>query len=232
MAYSYGKWIDDQIDDSIAERTELQKFLNRQFEVMSGKISPNNTPEAIGKFLGKYFLSARGKLIGHWFYKFMDVFSLDIERKFKICSTTELNSRIYNIGTAYIMFCKEILAPNEYLDERFINCTNCIYIKLDMLLDLEDDLHVGYCNIPLEYLNSELKNPSDIFSLDVCDQKLIVALFVKNSIKDIRDSFNEASQMINGLKSLTFKFFLKKMYKKRLKKLISLEKSWSLLCHL
>ena len=226
MAYAYGKWIDDQIDSLWLKSEDGQKILERQRRIMAGGLIPENVPEKIGAYLGAYFKDKDANMLGKWYSQFLHSFDLDIERKYNIITKDKLQERMFVLGSSFINFCQGILAPSEVLNETFVAHTIKAYIQLDMLLDLEDDLKVGYCNIPFESLENTFRHPHEIFNNSFPDIKIYLGPYVRDTIIDIRSAMKEALPMIQSVRSLTFRFFLKKMYKKRLHKLERLDLDW------
>ena len=150
IIYSYLKWVDDYIDRSDRAFGEAVLFLDRQFSVLLGEIEPDAEGEILGRAIGRLLVRQEHRPLFMALRRILSSFYDDLRRRNQIQSYYELNLRVERIGFGALEICESIFARSGSLSLAFKRDAARLYVFLDMLLDLEEDLELGYINIPAE----------------------------------------------------------------------------------
>lgn len=199
LAYAYFRWVDDILDTKTSNKAERLAFMDRQNNLLTasyrreqvGKISPEE------QMLVELVHSDRGDHPGlHSYLKnMMVVMEFDAVRRGQLISQVELS--LYSRGLAiavtdamhYFIGHDDPAPP----DETRYSAVNAAHVT-HMLRDAQDDLKMGYFNIPREYLNQHNIEPSEInhpaYTAWICSR-------VKEAHREFQEGRNTLAQTSN-----------------------------------
>ena len=150
VAYAYGKWIDDRIDDPAADVAASTRFLDRQQEVTDGACAPACAGEMLGSRLGRFFRSPGGSPLCEAWRGLFQTFRVDLERRGRPIGAADLNALIEQLGGSVLDLAAISLGQSGGLCRTVRRDASRVYIGVDMMLDLGPDLRAGTINIPRE----------------------------------------------------------------------------------
>jgi phytoene/squalene synthetase len=167
LAYAYFRWVDDMLDTQIRNKTDMLAFIDRQKDLLAasyreecvGKVCPEE------RMLVELVRSDRGDHPGLLSYlkNMMAVMEFDAVRRGQLIS--QLDLALYSQGLAiavtdamHYFIGHDDPAP---ADETRYSAVYAAHVT-HMLRDTQDDIKMGYFNIPHEYLSHHDIEPSEI----------------------------------------------------------------------
>lgn len=216
LFYTYLKWIDDRIDLDLNQKEPATEFLNRQFEILNGKRSPEKDIEFLGFYLGNHSRNSTGSGYLDSLDRFRRGFQIDIERRGRWNSSFEIEERNRTFGIAMLDLAESCFGTSGELEPIFKETLGRIYMFSDMVLDLFEDFDTGYRNIPLEWI--PVSSQVSIESKSILGNPSIQKRFT-DEIHEYNNLIPLVLTDIQEVSSPLLRWFLKSMIKKRANKL-------------
>lgn len=168
-AYAYFRWVDDYLDQRVAERSERVAFIDRQGALLNRGYH-NDWPDDLSieeRMLVDLIQSDREMNSGLQTYlrHMMAVMAFDADRKGRLISQPELDEYARLLATAVTEALHYFIGhncPPPPSEARYLAATAAHITH--MLRDTLDDVAMGYYNIPREFLEAHQIEPYDIDS--------------------------------------------------------------------
>ncbi len=154
LGFAYVKLVDNAIDrDHDAGRAKA--FLDRQRALLSRCYSgepPAADLPAPDRFGAAFFAWDRrgGAPLRRPIEEVFDTFEVDLARRHRTISSDELERLVLVAGAAVLSYLAWFVSPSLVLPRPLLERGSRAYIYADHVIDLEEDLRFGLCNVPLE----------------------------------------------------------------------------------
>lgn len=168
-AYAYFRWVDDQIDETLATRDERTAFAERQQALIArayaGEQPPDLTAEeqmAVELIRGD---GAPESGLRRYVERMMAVMAFDARRRGRLISAAELDAYTHDLAVAVTEALHYFIGhddPPPQVETRY-HAVTAAHIT-HMLRDTCDDLGAGYFNIPREVLEAGGISARDVHS--------------------------------------------------------------------
>lgn len=168
-AYAYFRWVDDQLDQGIAERRQRLAFVERQQRLINAAYSGGwpqdlSVEECMLKELIQNHPEPDSGL-ATYIRHMIAVMAFDAERKDRLISQQELNDYSCNLATAVTEALHYFIGyktATPQLESRYLAVTGAHITH--MLRDTYEDIEAGYFNIPCEFLEANHLEAWDVNS--------------------------------------------------------------------
>lgn len=168
-AYGYFRWVDDWLDERVAEKSERIAFVERQQRLIESAYCGQHLPELAveEQMLIDLIRSDREPNSGLQTYirNLMAVMAFDADRRGRLISQQELDNYTRNLAVAVTEALHYFIghdASPVSSEARYFSATAAHIIH--MLRDTFEDNAAGYFNIPYEFLQSHKINACDVQS--------------------------------------------------------------------
>lgn len=198
-AYAYFRWVDDCIDETLANEWARSAFLNRQrtliewgYDAAGGRDLTGEERMIVALMRGDPATSS-GLLA--YIQHMMAVMTFDVSRKDRLITEQELAAYTRDLAIAVTEALHYFIGHDDaapQCDDRYLAVTAAHITH--MLRDAFEDAAAGYYNIPCEFLEAHQINPWDI----TCDA---YRTWVKSRVQLARAYFQEAESYLAQVKS-------------------------------
>ena len=219
IIYSYLKWMDDVIDRVDIKSDQALEFLDRQQELLAGNTEPGSAPEEMGAAIADFLRTEKGRALSRPLETLMSSFRDDALRRNRILTQDELMTRARKIGRGSLEICELLIYGRCVLDEAFKNRAADCWIKLDMLLDLEEDYRMGYVNIPREAFKTYDIPPVPDGDFADLEKAPGLQCWLEDSCSELEKEFSLMTRDIESVRPFLLKRFLRKMTMRKRRKL-------------
>ncbi|MBZ0290770.1 MAG: squalene/phytoene synthase family protein, partial [Anaerolineae bacterium] len=186
-AYAYFRWLDDTLDNGMAESDERAAFVERQSALMDaicwGEKPRNLSVEEhmLIDLIGSDDAPDSG--LQAYIRHMMAVMAFDADRRGRLISQRELDDYTQNLAVAVTEALHYYIGHDQFSphDETRYLAVSAAHIT-HLLRDTYEDIEAGYYNIPYEYLKAHGITPHDVTSRPYRD-------WVKGRVQLARDYF-------------------------------------------
>lgn len=137
---SYLRWVDGIADRNNWRLDETLAFLNRQYNVVSGSIRPSTEHEQLGRLLG-LAKAPGGARLRRLVLSLIESFASDAEARGHLRSAENLKNRSAKIGGAVLQIAECAFASPGTVSPEMRQDIARLYIGIDNVLDLEEDIN-------------------------------------------------------------------------------------------
>jgi len=169
LGFAYVKCVDNTIDREPDVGT-AKAFLDRQRALLARAYAgaPRDaTLPAPDRYGAAFFVwdRAHGANLRRSVEEVFDTFEVDLARRHRLLSGAELDRNVRIAGTAVLRYLGWFASPARPLSEALLERGSRAYIYADHLVDLEEDLRFGLCNVPAEDAAALGIDPFDLASV-------------------------------------------------------------------
>ncbi len=165
-AYAYFRWVDDQLDQDLADKSDRLAFAARQQSLINRYYAGERPPVATDEeaMLASLISNDQEKNSGLQCYirNMMAVMTFDVERRGQLISSEQLCEYTCWLATAVTEYMHHFIGHNcatPRCESRYL-AVSAAHIT-HMLRDTVEDVQAGYFNIPREFIQSHNLDPQD-----------------------------------------------------------------------